>query len=160
MLSIKCYPVKRMSKNFSEAIAYKIHKAVFVIDKTADSTLRAKVDLTLSQFLILMNIVQKPGINQLEIADFLEVTQAAVSRQIDVLTNKNFVAMKKNENNRREHLLFPTTLGNQIFTKSEQILHEAFDELYAVMDEKEKESLEKSLDKLLSSVCGKRKSWD
>lgn len=160
MLSIKCYPVKIMSKNFSEEIAYKIHKAVFVIDKTADSTLQAKVDLTLSQFMILMNIVQKPGINQLEIAGSLEVTQAAVSRQIDVLMNKNLISMKKNENNRREHLLFPTNYGNQIFTRSEQILHEAFGELYSVMNEKEKENLEKSLDKLLSSVCGKRKSWD
>lgn len=149
-----------MSKNFSEAIAYKIHKAVFVIDKTADSTLQTKVNLTLSQFMILMNVVQKPGLTQIEISNSLEVTQAAVSRQIDVLKNKNLITIKKNENNHREHLLFPTGYGNEVFTRSNQILHEAFDELYAVMDEREKENLEKSLDKLLSSVCGKRKSWD
>lgn len=149
-----------MSENFSEAIAYKIHKAVFVIDKTADSSLQRKMNLTLSQFLILMNVVQKPGLTQIEIALFLEVTQAAVSRQIDILKNKNLISIKKNEENRRENLLFPTTLGQSTFDKSHQILDEAFDELYSAMNVKEKENLEKSLDKLLSSVCGKRKSWD
>ncbi len=149
-----------MSENFSQAIAYKIHKVVFVMDKLADSTLQKKLDLTLSQFLILMNIVQNPGLNQLQIAQFLEITQAAVSRQIEVLKNKNLIIIEQNEENRREHLLYPTALGKQIFTRSNQILHEAFDQLYEIMNEKEKENLEKSLDKLLSSVCGKRKSWD
>lgn len=149
-----------MSKNFSEAIAYKIHKAVFVIDKTADSTLQAKMDLTLSQFLILMHVVQNPGTTQIQIAGLLEVTQAAVSRQTEVLINKNLISMKKNEENKREHLLFPTTLGQSAFNRSHQILDEAFEELYAVMNEREKENLEKSLDKLLSSVCGKRRTWD
>jgi DNA-binding MarR family transcriptional regulator len=160
MLSINYYTVKRVSENFSEAIAYKIHKAVFVIDKTADSSLQAKADLTLSQFLILMNIVQKPGLTQIEIAVFLEVTQSAVSRQIEVLKNKNLITIRKNEENRRENLLFPTSLGKNVFTRSNQILNEAFDELYNVMNSTEKENLEKSLDKLLSSVCGRRKSWD
>lgn len=160
MLSIKCYIVKIMSENFSQAIAYKIHKVVFVMDKTADATLQKKADLTLSQFLILMNVVQNAGLTQIEIANFLEITQAAVSRQIDVLRNKNLITIKQNEENKREHLLFPTSQGKEIFTKSNEILHKAFDDLYKVMSDKEKENLEKSLDKLLFSVCGKRKNID
>ena len=149
-----------MSKNFSDAIAYKIHKAVFVMDKTADSTLQEKLNLTLSQFLILMSIEQNPNLTQVEIARFLELTQAAVSRQIDVLKNKNLITISQNEKNRRENLLFPTLKGKEIFTKADKILHETFETLYKVMDEKEKENLEKSLDKLLSTVCGKKRTID
>lgn len=149
-----------MNKNFSQAIAYKIHKAVFIMDKLADSTLQNKLDLTFSQFLVLMSVVQNPKIKQIDIADFLELTQAAVSRQIEVLKNKGLITISQNEENRRENLLSPTVKGKEIFIKANAILHETFDDLYKVMNEKEKENLEKSLNKLLFSVCGKSKSWN
>lgn len=152
--------MKIVSENFSQDIAYKIHKAVFVTDKLADSTLKSKLDLTLSQFLILMVVIQNPNVKQIDIADFLELTQAAVSRQIDVLKNKKFITISQNEDNRRENLVFPTAQGKKIFTQANEILHETFENLYKVMNEKEKANLEKSLDKLLFSVCGKRKSID
>jgi DNA-binding MarR family transcriptional regulator len=147
-----------MSENFSKAIAYKIHKAVFVMDKLADSTLQSKVDLTLSQFLLLMTIIENPNLKQIEVANFLELTQAAVSRQIEVLRNKKLIIVEINQENRRENFLNPTPLGNKIFTQSSEILHEKFENLYKVITEKDKENLEKSLDKLLFSFCGKRRS--
>ena len=149
-----------MSQNFSEAIAYKIHKAVFVMDKIADSALQNNCDLTLSQFLSLMVIIQNPNIKQIDIADFLEITEAAVSRQIDVLKNKKLITISQNEDNRRENLLFPTAQGKQIFTKSNEILHKTFNSLYQILTDKEKEQLEKILDKLLFSVCRKKKDID
>ena len=152
--------MKIVSENFSEAIAYKIHKAVFVLDKVADTTLQSKIDLTLSQFLLLMVVIQHPNIKQIEIADFLELTQAAVSRQIDVLKNKKLITITQNEENRRENLVSPTASGNKVFNQANDILQTTFEDLYKVMTEKEKENLEKSLDKLLFSVCGKRKSID
>lgn len=130
------------------------------MDKAADSTLQDKLDLTLSQFLILMVVNQNPNVKQIEIADFLEITQAAVSRQIDVLKNKKMITISQNEKNRRENLLSPTIKGREIFTKANAILYETFENLYKIMNEKEKINLEKSLDKLLFSVCGKRKNWN
>lgn len=118
------------------------------------------MDLTLSQFLVLNSVVQNPNITQIQIANFLEVTQAAVSRQIEVLKNKKLISISENPENRREHLLFPTSLGKEIFTKASDILHDSFNKLYSVMNDKEKENLEKGLDKLLFSVCGKRRTID
>lgn len=149
-----------MCADFSDAIAYKIHKAVFVMDKVADSTLRQKLNLTLSQFLILMTVNKSPNITQIQAADFLEQTQAAASRQIDVLKNKKLIEIMKNQDNRRENLLFSTPLGQKVFTEANEILHKTFDDLYKVMNEKEKDHLEKSLDKLLFTVCGKRRTFD
>lgn len=147
-----------MSKNFSDAIAYKIHKAVFVMDKVADSTLQNKLDITLSQFLILMAIEHHTNVSQIEIANFLELTQAAVSRQIEVLRNKKLITISQNEENRRENILHPTSLGQKLFREAGKILDETFENLYKVMNNSEKEQLEKSLDKLLFSVCGKKRS--
>ncbi len=148
-----------MSNNFSQDIGYKIHKAVFVMDKIADSSLQQNLDLSLSQFLLLMAIVNKPNVSQIEIADFLEQSQAAVSRQIDVLKNKNIIGSKINEANRRENVLFPTAEGQRVFKEANKILDEKFNELYRVMNQKEKEDFENSLDKILFSVCGKNKDW-
>ncbi|EKD85595.1 MAG: hypothetical protein ACD_37C00681G0005 [uncultured bacterium] len=149
-----------MCADFSDAIAYKIHKAVFVMDKVADSALRQKLNITLSQFLILMSIKKNPNITQIQVADFLEQTQAAVSRQIDVLKNKKLIEITKNQDNRRENLLSPTSVGQKTFTEANEVLHKTFDDLYKVMSEKEKDHLEKSLDKLLFTVCGKRRTFD
>ncbi len=149
-----------MSKNFSDAIAYKIHKAVIVMDKIADSTLGQKLNITLSQFLILMAVEHHTNVSQIEIANFLELTQAAVSRQIEVLRNKKLISITQNKESRRENILHPTPLGQKLFREAGKILDETFENLYKVMNDKEKESLEKSLDKLLFSVCGKRKSID
>lgn len=149
-----------MCADFSDAIAYKIHKAVFVMDKVADSTLRQKLNLTLSQFLILMTVNKNPNITQIQVADFLEQTQAAASRQIDVLKNKKLIEIMKNQDNRRENLLSSTPLGQKVFTEANEILHKTFDDLYKIMSEKEKDHLEKSLDKLLFTICGKRKTFD
>ena len=129
------------------------------MDKVADSALQNKLDLTLSQFLILMAVNQNPNIAQIQVADFLEQTQAAVSRQIDVLKNKKLIETTKNEDNRRENLLSPTSIGRKIFTQSSDVLQKTFDDLYKVMNDREKNQLEKSLDKLLFTVCGKRKAW-
>lgn len=149
-----------MSENFSDKIAYKIHKAVFVMDKLADSSLSYQTGLTLSQYLILMNIVQNPGSNQLEIAQFHELTQAAVSRHVEVLKVKDLIQIKKNEANKRENLLYPTLLGREVYEEASQILEEEFGNLYGCMSTEEKEDLEKSLDKLLSSICGTSTSLD
>lgn len=149
-----------MCADFSDAIAYKVHKAVFVMDKVADSALRQKLNLTLSQFLILMTVNKSPNITQIQVADFLEQTQAAASRQIDVLKNKKLIEIMKNQDNRRENLLSSTPLGQKVFTEANEILHKTFDDLYKIMSEKEKDHLEKSLDKLLFTICGKRKTFD
>ena len=149
-----------MSNNFSDAIAYKIHKAVFVMDKVADFSLQNKLDLTLSQFFILMAVDRNPNVTQIEIAKFLELTQAAVSRQIEVLRNKKLISITQNERNRRENILHPTPLGQKLFKQASKILDETFGNLYEIMNEKEKENLEKSLDKLLFSVCGKKRNID
>ncbi len=149
-----------MSENFSDKIAYKIHKAVFVMDKLADSSLSYQTGLTLSQYMILMNIVQNPGSNQLQIAEFHELTQAAVSRHIEILRVKDLIQIKKNEANRRENLLYPTLLGRDVYKEASQILEEEFGNLYGCMNQEEKDELEKSLDKLLHSICGKSSTLD
>lgn len=145
-----------MSENFSNSLAHKIHKVVFVMDKLADSSLFYETGLTLSQYLILMSVVENPGITQIEIADRHELTQAAVSRQTDVLRNKDLIQVKKNEANKRENFLFPTIMGKDVFKEASKILEAEFNKMYGCMSDDEKKELEKSLDKLLISVCGKK----
>lgn len=147
-----------MSENFSDAIYFKIHKAVFVMDKLADSSLLYKKGITLSQFLILSVITDKPNIKQIEIANFLEQTQSAVSRQIDILSEKGFIKIVKNPENRRENFLRTTLSGEKKFNESLEILNNTFDNLFQNLEENEKEKFNKSLDKILFSACDKNKN--
>lgn len=147
-----------MSENYSDKIYFKTHKAVFVMDKLADSSLLYKKGITLSQFLILMVIIQNPNLKQIDVANFLEQTQSAVSRQIEILKLQKLIEVVKNSENKRENFLRPTLIGEKKFQEACEVLDKDFDDLFSVLNSNEKISLEKSLDKILFSVCSKNRN--
>ncbi len=70
-------------------------KSVFLINKVAGHLIQKNRKITLSQFKILTALKMHSGIIQKHIASFLGITEAAVSRQIDILESKKMV--KKNK---------------------------------------------------------------
>jgi len=76
-------------------VAHVIMRTVFVLDKVADSILRKKTKLTLSQLKIMMSLSDNAHYCQREVAGFLGVTEAAVSRQMDVMRKKGLLSKKK-----------------------------------------------------------------
>jgi len=118
------------------------------MDKIADRVLQINSDITLSQFLILTAVKHKAGISQERIAKFLELTQAAVSRQIEVLRKKKLILREENPQNRREHILSITKNGESKLKKSSKIIMSKFNYLYKVLNRDEKIAFNKSLDKI------------
>ncbi len=112
MLSI----IKRSAVTDHSGIGYKLHKLTFALDRRADSLLQDKLDITLSQFILLLGTAHYPQTSQCTVARFLNLTQAAVSRQIDTLVERKLVSRTENSENRREHVLALTTSGDEVLT--------------------------------------------
>ncbi len=64
------------------------------LDRVTSSVLRKKMGFGVSQFRILYVLANKPEMTQKVIADFWDVTEASVSRQIGILIKGGFAVKK------------------------------------------------------------------
>ena len=138
----------------SRDITYNLHKVVFLLDKIADEILEEKLGMTFSQFKILIAIDHKT-MSQREIADYWDMTEAAVSRQIELLLDKKLVELEENPDNRRQHVLKLSQAGREMYDKGFKVLDEKTEEVFVVLDEREREVMTDGIHKLLKVICTK-----
>ena len=144
----------------SREITFTLHKLVFLMDKIGDQSLQKNVNITFSQFRILLAINHKENLSQRDIAEFWDMTQAAVSRQVEILIKKKLVTRKDNKDNRREHVLNLTVEGENLLTKASVALDTEYHSVYKVISEEEQSIMSRNLDKLLQTICnGKTHSF-
>ncbi len=103
-----------VQQDYVEPFVIALHKAVFAMDRSVDRLLAERFDLTFSQFFILRVLAKRSGTTQKAIAGARGLTEAAVSRSIDVLLEKKLVTRKVNPTNRREHMLVLTKDGTKL----------------------------------------------
>ncbi len=134
---------------YHKEITFKLHKLNFLLNRLADQALTSKTDLTLSQFFMLKAIEQAPQSSQCTVARFLDLTEAAISRQVDLLIDKKLLERTPNPASRREHLLGIAKPGQKELARAKKVLTQAFSEFYGALDAKELEAFDWSLDKFI-----------
>lgn len=149
--------VRREERDYGREIAIKIHKSMRAIDRIAEQTLEASLNLTLSQYWVLISLEGHEGVSQKAICRLLGLSAAAVSRQIEALRDKGFIAREDNPSCRREHVLTLTAAGRQEVIQGAAILRLEFDQLFQAMNAEEKTALELSLDTLLEALHSHRR---
>lgn len=115
-------------ENSYERFLRAVHKSVYAIDRNADRLLTEKEGGTFSQFLILMAIAQCSGLSQQKIAEFLDLTPAAVSRQIDSLVKAELIVREQDPQSRRSHVVSLTPAGEKRFRAMKSTLLDSFKE--------------------------------
>jgi len=115
-------------ENSYERFLRAVHKSVYAIDRNADRLLTEKEGGTFSQFLILMAIAQCSGLSQQRIAEFLDLTPAAVSRQIDSLVKAGLIVREQDPQSRRSHVVSLTPTGEKRFRAMKSTLLDSFKE--------------------------------
>ena len=136
----------------SQNITYNLHKLVFLLDKIADKALHEKIDITVSQFRILMAI-DHDTVSQCDIAHYWDMTEAAVSRQIDMLVELKLVRRKEDKENRRKNALYLSENGREKLAQSSFTLDKTYNEIYKAIDINEQTILVEGLHKLLKAIC-------
>ena len=99
-----------------------IHQTVFFYDRNAGRLLHEQQMGTFSHFLIMLAISQHPGLTQQNIAEFLHVTPAAVSRMIDTLVEMGCVKRIADPKSRRAHAISLTAAGKKRFVAMRTLL--------------------------------------
>lgn len=112
-----------------------LHKTVFMLDRFADRLLAEAMGGTFSQFMVLMGIAQCPGLSQQKIAQFLNLTPAAVSRQVDTLSEEGLISRKQDPESRRSHIVDLTPAGEARLDLMKKTLMLSFGDQVQVEDE-------------------------
>ena len=86
----------------------------------------SEYELSFEQFLILRTITNQPKIKLMDIADQRQVTRSAVSRQLKVLLQHNYVNQEADPADRRRMFLVPTDTGKQVEAKIWQKINHRF----------------------------------
>ncbi len=134
-------------------IGFLIHHVAFILDKQADVVLKDQFGIGFSQFKILMVIRHKPGLLQRTVAAYLGQTEASVSRQIKLLSEKGYIASKRNAKNKREHIVMLTSEGERVSTELKQTLTSYQFPAFAHLSAKQVSNLIEALQHIHQRAC-------
>lgn len=133
----------------------KIHKFMFLASKSIDKILDEMLDIGFSQSMILMYIHSHPKTSQRDISSSRNITPAAVSRHVDILIQKDYIKLKENELNKREHILEISPMGEEVLFQVIGIINRELDTICHDLEKKEIEEVDKIFSKLLNSFDDK-----
>ena len=100
-----------------------------------------------------MVLERNPHIQQRQIADALGQTEASISRQIRVMTDKGLLHSTVSPHNRREHITTPTTKGGRLVEEAMSVLNNFHAPMFGRLSEKDRDQLLKILSSMHEYVC-------
>lgn len=124
-----------------QRLIVQLQKLGFLLNKAADTSLQSQVHFGLSQFRILIMLKQDSNCSQIHIADMLDQTEAAVSRQINLMVQEGLVARITKPSNRRERILSLTDKGQELLDRGWAALDEVQREVFEGVDDKDQQAL-------------------
>ena len=102
--------------------------------------------------MIIMYLLREPGANQKDIADFANITTAAVNQTVKEMLAKGYLEKETDQNDRRYTKLFLTEKGREIAWKLREKLRISDEAItQAITPEKEAEMIE-LLDKIQDCI--------
>lgn len=121
-----------MKLEYSKTYLYKLHTLTNTLDKAFDLVLSEYAGVSFSQFSLLLSVNEFGSASQRSIADFLQVTPAAVSRQVEVANRCGYLYVKTVDGNRRKNRISLTLKGEKAIYKGhdslEKYLFKVFDD--------------------------------
>lgn len=130
-----------------------LHHLVSLLSRASDQILQEQLGIGLSQYKILTTLHDHSHIQQRMIASMLGQTEASISRQIKILTEKGMLVSLKNPSNQREHLADLTPRGLRVIQAAERALAQYHKEFFSGLNEKQQANIYKELMSLHRTVC-------
>lgn len=137
---------------FANLPGLKLHKTAFLVAKLVEKELVSRTELTFPQFMTMVLVDHKASCKQAEMAEMGHLTEAAVSRMVEVMVDKGLLSRKENPESRREHKVEMTDKGKKNFVLATKVVKEKMDELLDNLTDQEQDKLNELLDKILKVV--------
>lgn len=97
-------------------------------------------------------LARRPGANQKEIAEFADITTAAVNQTIKEMVADGYVRKETDENDRRHTKIFLTDKGEETGLKLREILRRSDEVITAAITPEKEEEMIELLDKIYDCI--------
>lgn len=137
----------------SSKIGFLIQHLAFSIGRNNDQVLQEQLGIGFSQFKLMMVLQKMPHIQQKQIANALNQTEASISRQIKLLHDKRLLQTTVSPKNRREHITTLTSKGIRYTEEAQRIMRNYNQPLFETLSAKEQEQLASHLSRMHDFIC-------
>lgn len=146
----------------TNTIGYLLEHVADVLHRQSDQVLQERLGIGLSQYKILVMLLEQPGVEQRRLADSLGQTEASISRQVKLLQDKGMVTTHIDPEERRKHLATPTVKGVKLAEAAGDVLTQFQAPVLAGLNEKQQRLLLQMLHTVHEQTCapGKRMACD
>jgi DNA-binding MarR family transcriptional regulator len=124
----------------------------FAIRKISDEILHEEMNITLSQFRMLIATAECGEACQRTVADLCGITEASASRQIDILVKAKLLVKVKNPASKREFVLKLTPGGERTIEKAMRIMDKRFEELFGTVSQSERKKFADTIELFLNQI--------
>ncbi len=139
----------------NDEVEHLIQHLANTINRQVDQAMQEKIGIGLAQYKILRHLEQQPTIRQYQVAQALSQTEASVSRQIKLLTNRGLLTSQINPGNRREHINVLTVRGQKMTQAAGEVMGQYTKLLLTDVPDKQQKQLMATLTVLHEHVCRK-----
>lgn len=112
-------------------LAGRINRLAQVLERPFQQQVSAQFEITLSDWRVLVQIVQRPGVTGSEIAATTALPAMSVSRSVQALRSAQRVVSEVDPHDSRRRRLFPTSEGQELF---DHVAPQALEDITLVMD--------------------------
>jgi len=140
---------------------YHLLHVAAIAGRQADQLLQERLGIGLSQYKLL-RIIEHRGegvIRQRQLAKCLGQTEASISRQVKLLSEKSLIRTAINPKSRRDHQAELTEKGAKVLLASSEILQTYFQRIIADLDDKQQMQFVENLLQIHQSVCAAGKPF-
>lgn len=140
---------------FSNTYLFKLHKLTNQLDKVFDQALRKSAGIGLSQFTLLMSVAEHQPVSQSKVAEVLELSPGAISRQVEIAAGKQWLKVQNNQQDRRGQILSLSPAGQAMVKNGLKVLER---DVLGIFDEHNRQTgLMQHIDHLLNQLTKVRK---
>lgn len=142
-----------MDSKAIDNLGYLLHHLAIVLDHQSDVLLQERLDISYSQFKILMALKWRSNVQQKQIAQKLGQTEASVSRQIKGLAEAGLLRITRSNNDRREHITVLTPKGEALVNKAMKALNDYHAPVFARLSFAQQLALQTMLETMHDASC-------
>ena len=139
--------------DWSKSFMYSLHETYFMTQKRLEQKLSLSDGLTFSQFLILLPLHCRDFASQNDIAEFLHLSEATVSRHVTGLVKDGYIIKNEEHGNRRKHILKLSKSGTSAFMKAHAAIEEELKSIFHVIPLKDRENISRSFELVLTKLA-------
>jgi len=141
------------------AIGYLLQHTATMLLRQSDQVLQERLGIGMSQLRLLMMLQHEQNAQQRKLAECLGQTEASVSRQIKLLSEKNYLTVRVNPKSRRAHVTVLTPRGVKMTEAALDILTNYHTPMLEPFSRKQVEQFTNMLASMHSYTCAPGKPF-